>query len=632
MLQGAVIRSSEKLVLWEHIMLRNLLVLVSFVCTLAACGGGGDAPPSAPPPLAITTQPTDVTVVAPNTATFSVIATGISYQWQSSPGGGAAFSNIAGATAATFTTTGTAPADTGKKFRVIVSGSGSSSITSSEVTLTVTPVAIAPSFTTQPQNVTVRAGQNAQLTVAVSGSPTPTLQWQLSTDSGTSWSDINGATGTTLGITSPSLANNGRQFRAVASNSVNIVNSNAATLTVSAVAQQTTLASATNTGGVPNNTSDTPTLSSNGRRIAFTSVGTDLVAGGAPLGSAYVRDLDASTTVLVNRTPAGGASSGGVGNFVKISGNGRYVIFTSAAPDLVTGDTNGGGDVFVRDLQTGTTVRVNVLPDGSQAVNEGTLSGTPVDISDDGRFVLFQSSLDLTGTGVSLPALRWFVRDLQGATTSAVTAFDSANGAVLSGDGQHVAVLDFAAGVYRVRVFDQVLGARTVLTIPASDGFTGGRPALSQDGRYVAFVFRSVTLLSGAAASANQIGVIDTQDTTPAATLELVSRTTAGLPGNTSSSNPRLSADGRYVVFLSTASSLTAGVAVGGGSAAVLRDRVANTTLPASRNVGGVAIIASCLGSAISSDGGTVAFCSDIADVLGVGTLGGAQIFVAPRP
>ena len=329
-----------------------------------------------------------------------------------------------------------------------------------------------------------------------------------------------------------------------------------------------TLASATNAGGVPNNISLTPSLSSNGRRIAFTSRGNDLVAGYAFQDGAYVRDLDAGTTELITRTPTGGASSGGAGTFVKISGNGRYVIFTSSAPDLVPGDTNGsggtngGGDVFVRDLQAGTTVRVNVLPDGSQHGNVGDLYDDWVDISDDGRFALFRSTVDLTGTGSMPPATpgvagaRWFVRNLTSATTTAISAFDNTRfsnnrRAALSGDGRHVAMLDVdAGGAYRVRVFDPVLGARTVLTIAGIDGYVDDSIplALSQDGRYVAFSFKSRTLLAGAAASAQQVGVIDTQASNPATTLELVSRTASGLPGNSYSSGPGISADGRYVV------------------------------------------------------------------------------------
>ena len=80
--------------------------------------------------------------------------------------------------------------------------------------------------------MTITEGQNAQFTVVVSGVPTPTVQWQLSADGGGTWNNINGATGTTLELAGVALANNGRQFRAVATNGSGSIDSNAALLTV----------------------------------------------------------------------------------------------------------------------------------------------------------------------------------------------------------------------------------------------------------------------------------------------------------------------------------------------------------------------------------------------------------------
>ena len=103
----------------------------------------------------------------------------------------------------------------------------------------------------------------------------------------------------------------------------------------------------------------------------------------------------------------------------------------------------------------------------------------------------------------------------------------------------------------------------------------------------------------------------------------------------TSFSAPRLSADGRHVLFLSRAPALTGGAGSGCcASAASIRDRVANTTLAASRSVAGAAVTigADGEGIALSPDAGTVAFVADIGVVQAPGTLGGAQVFVAPRP
>lgn len=187
---------------------------------------------------AFTAQPASATVVAPNTATFSAVATGTpgpTLQWQLSTNAGTSFADIVGATATSYTTPATVTGDGGKQYRVIATN-GSGATTSTVATLTVNAATVAPAFTTQPASITITAGQNAQFTVAASGAPTPTLQWQLSTDNGGTWGNITGETGTTYTALNVALANNGRQFRAVASNGVGpAVNSNAAVLTVTAL-------------------------------------------------------------------------------------------------------------------------------------------------------------------------------------------------------------------------------------------------------------------------------------------------------------------------------------------------------------------------------------------------------------
>jgi hypothetical protein len=208
------------------------VVLVLFLATLAACGGGGGGATPGPTAAVITTQPTDQSVVEGTTATFDVATTNATgYQWQSSTNGGSTFTDVLSATTASYTTTATILADSGTLYRVVVSGAGNT-VTSNAALLFVSAAPAPPAFTTQPADVSITEGHNAQFTVVVSGVPTPTLQWQLSTDGGGTWNNINGATSTTLDLAGVALGNTGRQFRAVATNGSGSIDSNAAVLTV----------------------------------------------------------------------------------------------------------------------------------------------------------------------------------------------------------------------------------------------------------------------------------------------------------------------------------------------------------------------------------------------------------------
>ena len=189
-------------------------------------------PPSAAP--AFTAQPADRSGIAGSAAVFTVTASGTpapALQWQRSIDGGVTWSDIAAATSADYNTGPVTALQNGERYRAVALNN-SGSATSNAATLTVA-VPAAPSFTAQPSNVTIVAGQGAQFSVAVTGTPTPTLQWQLSTDGGASWGNVNGATGDVLSLPAGvPLSDNGRQFRAVATNSSGSATSNAAVLTV----------------------------------------------------------------------------------------------------------------------------------------------------------------------------------------------------------------------------------------------------------------------------------------------------------------------------------------------------------------------------------------------------------------
>lgn len=176
----------------------------------------------------VTTQPGNMTVNAGQTATFTAAASGNptpTVQWQASTDG-STWTNINGATSATYSLTPTS-SDNAKQYRAVFSNTAGSA-TSDAATLTVN---FAPAVTTQPSSQTVNAGQMVSLTSSASGNPTPSIQWQLSSDNGATWGNIAGATSTTYSFTAAG-GDNGKQYRAVFTNSVASVNSNAAVLTV----------------------------------------------------------------------------------------------------------------------------------------------------------------------------------------------------------------------------------------------------------------------------------------------------------------------------------------------------------------------------------------------------------------
>jgi hypothetical protein len=193
---------------------------------------------AAPVAPAITVAPASVAVTAPASTVFGVTATGtaLAYQWQRSTDGGASWAGIRGANAAGYDTGATTVAMSGDELRVVVANAAGS-VTSPSATLTVRPAPAAPAFTTQPSGQSVTAGSAAVFTVAATGTPTPALQWQRSSDGGASFADIADATATTYNTGSTTLSQNGERYRAVATNDAGSAISDAAALAVNAAAQ-----------------------------------------------------------------------------------------------------------------------------------------------------------------------------------------------------------------------------------------------------------------------------------------------------------------------------------------------------------------------------------------------------------
>jgi hypothetical protein len=315
----------------------------------------------------------------------------------------------------------------------------------------------------------------------------------------------------------------------------------------------TTRISMSSWGAQGNGYSLNPSISSNGRYVAFYSSATNLVKGdNNGKGDVFVHDRQTGET-----TPISVSSTGTHGNddsgFASISADGRFVAFRSFASNLVSGDTNGVGDIFVHDRLSHTTTRVSVSSSGAQGNVDFREEFVYVSISADGSYVAFESRATNLVSGDTNGRKDIFVRDRKLGTTTRVSVapdgsqmnHDSKRPSI-SANGRYVAFDSFESN-YRIFVHDRKTGRTEGLTLP-SEIVTGEDPSISADGRYVAFT----SAISG---YLRRISIHDRQT----AITSLVSINSIGNPGNEVSGYASISIDGRYVAFSSFSTNLVLG-------------------------------------------------------------------------
>jgi len=334
--------------------------------------------------------------------------------------------------------------------------------------------------------------------------------------------------------------------------------------------------------------SSEPSVSITGSIVAFTSAATTLVPGDTNgFTDVFVRDRGLLTTARANVSSAGlQANAPSVG--APSVGGGRYVAFASGATNLVGGDTNGVTDVFVRDLQTGTTDRILPAPGGLQADGE---SRDP-SIASGERWIVFTSWAPNLGAGPPTPQVyRW---DRLTNTTVLVSAAaggapgNAASGGARVADDGRVAfwsaasdlVAGDANGAIDVFLRDVAAGTTTRMSVSTSGAEIAGPCeavcAISADGRRVAFATASSDVVAG---DANGVTDLYVRDRLAATTL-LASANGLGATGSGPSSEgfaPSFSNDGRYVAFQSHANDLVAGD-TNNASDVFLRDLTTGTT------------------------------------------------------
>jgi Tol biopolymer transport system component len=331
---------------------------------------------------------------------------------------------------------------------------------------------------------------------------------------------------------------------------------------------ETTRMSVDSSGAEANDDSFAPAINADGRFVTFSSAASNLVVGdGNSVDDVFVRDRQANTTTRVSVAP-GGAEANGGSTSPSISADGRYVAFLSDATNLVPGDTNMVRDVFVFDRQTATTTRASVDSNGVEADVE---SLTPV-LSAGGRFVAFASFADNLVPEDFNESADVFVRDLQANTTTRVSEYQGGFEAdfdnlrpSISADGRFVAFDSDAANlawgdtndVFDVFVKDRQTDILTRVSVDDAGAEGSGdslRPSISADGRFVAFYSEAPNLVSGDTNGATDVFVHDRRS----GATKRVSVVGGGRETDGDSLRPALSTDGRLVAFESDASNLVA--------------------------------------------------------------------------
>jgi hypothetical protein len=391
------------------------------------------------------------------------------------------------------------------------------------------------------------------------------------------------------------------------------------------LANTTTLVSVNLAGTGGGNGDSFPTgISTNGQFALFESSASDLVAGDTNNTSdIFVRDMVNNLTTLVNVN-----TNGTSGDWYRLArgsvmnGNGRYVAFVSTASDLVPGDTNSISDVFVRDLQAGTTTLASVgaTTNSNPPIAGSVSSSESPEITPDGRYVVFYSTATNLVPGVATTG-EIYVRDLIAgktiwASTNARAIFKSVAGSTnvvscnysISDDGQFVAFEtctnssrnSSALGII-LRYSLQTGLTDTIYTnasVPLLPYQLIHDLSMSPDGRFVAFVANSSN-------ATNAICLWDAQ--TGSNTLVSVSLDNV-TPANGMCDSPGISSNGQFVAFVSNATNLVANTLMGDWHV-YRRDLQGGVTQLLDADTNGVGVgVTMGMAPALSADGSVVAF------------------------
>lgn len=405
------------------------------------------------------------------------------------------------------------------------------------------------------------------------------------------------------------------------------------------VTERVSVDSAGNEGNDASGISD---ISGDGRFVAFGSAATNLIPGGNLPFNIFVHDRQTGSTEIVS-VSSSGRQGEGFSSAPDINADGRFVAFDSDAENLARGDRNSITDVFRHDRETGETVLVSVSSDGQQ----GDASSHAPAISADGNWIVFHanSSLAPEDTNENTDV---YLRNVQAGTTALMSiGFDGSAGngssfiQEISSDGRFVVFVSSATnmipndpdgGEENVYVRDLMTGTTELVSV-GSDGTVADVgffdvPSISADGRYVAFSTPTSLVPADTRQFSLDIYLRDRQ----AGTTELISVNTDEVPGNGRSEGPSTSADGRFVAFQSDSSNIVSPDEPAGGffpdEDIFVRDRQEGVTYRVSESSAGDEGNARSLGGSISADGLVTAFSSDASNLVPEDTNFVTDIFV----
>lgn len=319
-------------------------------------------------------------------------------------------------------------------------------------------------------------------------------------------------------------------------------------------------------GGQANGHSTLARASADGNLVTFVSTASNLVPNDTNgVSDVFVYDRTAQTLSRVS-VSTGGQQANGVSSKPSLSGDGRYVAFHSAASNLVSGDTNNAFDIFVHDLQTGETKRVSVDQFGKQ----GTGHSYHARLSEDGRYVAFESEAENLVPNDSSGAADIFVYDRQTLTIERVSIDSDGRQAdgdnrypdmtadgnliVWASDATNLIVGD-SNNVRDIYIHDRTTHKTKRASVAYGNVQANGesdKPAISSSGRHVVFESRARNLIRNDSNARRDIFMLDRWY----GTITRSSASTAQQEGNAASYVPDVSSTGQYTVFTSYATNL----------------------------------------------------------------------------